>query len=120
MEDKTITMPVIALRGMTVLPKMILHFDISRSKSIAAVEKAMVGDQRVCLVAQRNPEDTDPGIGDLYQVGTVALIKQLVKMPNNVVRVMVEGMERVELLAFDSEDPMLIGEISLLDRKSVV
>lgn len=114
MEDKTITMPVIALRGMTVLPKMILHFDISRSKSIAAVEKAMVGDQRVCLVAQRNPEDTDPGIGDLYQVGTVALIKQLVKMPNNVVRVMVEGMERVELLAFDSEDPMLIGEISLL------
>lgn len=114
MEDKTITMPVIALRGMTVLPKMILHFDISRSKSIAAVEKAMVGDQRVCLVAQRNPEDTDPGIGDLYQVGTVALIKQLVKMPNNVVRVMVEGMERVELLAFDSEEPMLIGEISLL------
>ncbi|WP_313180389.1 endopeptidase La [Lacrimispora sp.] len=111
MVDKTITMPVIALRGMTVLPKMMLHFDISRTKSIAAVEKAMVGDQRVCLVTQKNSEEADPGIEDLYQIGTVALIKQLVKLPNNVIRVMVEGMERAELLTLDSEEPMLIGEI---------
>lgn len=111
MVDKTITMPVIALRGMTVLPKMMLHFDISRTKSVAAVEKAMVGDQMVCLVTQRNPEEADPGIDDLFQVGTVALIKQLVKLPNNVIRVMVEGLERVELLALDSEEPVLIGEI---------
>ena len=111
MVDKTITMPVIALRGMTVLPKMMLHFDISRTKSIAAVEKAMVGDQKVCLVTQKNSEEADPGIEDLYQVGTVALIKQLVKLPNNVIRVMVEGMERVELLTLDSEEPMLIGEV---------
>ena len=97
MEDKTITMPVIALRGMTVLPKMMIHFDISRSKSIAAVEKAMIGDQKVCLVTQKNSEEADPGIDELYQVGCVALIKQLVKIPNNVVRVMVEGLERVEL-----------------------
>ncbi|WP_077610544.1 endopeptidase La [Clostridium sp. Marseille-P2415] len=111
MVDKTITMPVIALRGMTVLPKMMLHFDISRTKSVAAVEKAMVGDQMVCLVTQRNPEEADPGIDDLFQVGTVALIKQLVKLPNNVIRVMVEGLERVELLALDSEELVLIGEI---------
>lgn len=111
MVDKTITMPVIALRGMTVLPKMMLHFDISRTKSIAAVEKAMVGDQRVCLVTQKNSEEADPGIEDLYQIGTVALIKQLVKLPNNVIRVMVEGMERAELLTLDSGEPMLIGEI---------
>lgn len=111
MVDKTITMPVIALRGMTVLPKMMLHFDISRTKSIAAVEKAMVGDQKVCLVTQKNSEEANPGIEDLYQVGTVALIKQLVKLPNNVIRVMVEGMERVELLTLDSEEPMLIGEV---------
>ncbi|PPK79235.1 ATP-dependent Lon protease [Lacrimispora xylanisolvens] len=114
MVDKTITMPVIALRGMTVLPKMMLHFDISREKSIAAVEKAMVGDQKVCLVTQRNPEETDPGIEDLYQVGTVALIKQLVKLPNNVVRVMVEGLERTELLTLESEEPLLVGEIEEL------
>lgn len=111
MEDKTITMPVIALRGMTVLPKMMIHFDISRSKSIAAVEKAMVSDQKVCLVTQKNSEDSDPGIEDLHQVGCVALIKQLVKIPNNVVRVMVEGLERAELLALDSEEPFLVGEI---------
>ncbi len=114
MVDKTITMPVIALRGMTVLPKMMLHFDISREKSIAAVEKAMVGDQKVCLVTQRNPEESDPGMDDLYQVGTVALIKQLVKLPNNVIRVMVEGLERTELLALDSEGPLLVGEIEEL------
>ncbi|MEY8353803.1 endopeptidase La [Lachnospiraceae bacterium 54-53] len=111
MVDKTITMPVIALRGMTVLPKMMLHFDISRTKSVAAVEKAMVGDQKVCLVTQKNPEEADPGIDDLYQFGTVALIKQLVKLPNNVIRVMVEGLERAELSAFDSEEPILMGEI---------
>jgi ATP-dependent Lon protease len=111
MVDKTITMPVIALRGMTVLPKMMLHFDISRTKSIAAVEKAMVGDQRICLVTQKNSEEAEPGIDDLYQVGTVALIKQLVKLPNNVIRVMVEGVERVELLTLDTEEPMLIGEV---------
>ena len=114
MVDKTITMPVIALRGMTVLPKMMLHFDISREKSIAAVEKAMVGDQKVCLVTQRNPEETDPGIEDLYQVGTVALIKQLVKLPNNVIRVMVEGLERTELLTLESEESILVGEIEEL------
>jgi ATP-dependent Lon protease len=114
MVDKTITMPVIALRGMTVLPKMMLHFDISREKSIAAVEKAMVGDQKVCLVTQRNPEESDPGIEDLYQVGTVALIKQLVKLPGNVIRVMVEGLERTELLALESEEPLLVGEVEEL------
>ena len=111
MVDKTITMPVIALRGMTVLPKMMLHFDISRTKSVAAVEKAMVGDQKVYLVTQKNPEESDPGIDDLYQIGTVAFVKQLVKLPNNVIRVMVEGLERAELLALDSEDPILTGEI---------
>lgn len=114
MEDKTITMPVIALRGMTVLPKMMIHFDISRSKSIAAVEKAMIGDQRVCLVTQKSSEEADPGVDELHSVGCVALIKQLVKIPNNVVRVMVEGQERVELLGLDSEEPMLVGEIGTL------
>lgn len=120
MEEKTITMPVIALRGMTVLPKMMLHFDISRTKSVAAVEKAMVGNQKVCLIAQKNPEEKDPGIDDLYQIGTVAVIKQLVKMPNNVIRVMVEGMERVELLALDSDYSMLIGEIEKLQEQNEI
>lgn len=111
MVHKTITMPVIALRGMTVLPKMMLHFDISRPKSAAAVEKAMVGDQKVCLLTQRDSEEDDPDIEGLHSIGTVAVIKQLVKMPGNVIRVMVEGLERAELLALEDEDPMLVGEI---------
>lgn len=111
MVQKTITMPVIALRGMTVLPKMMLHFDISRPKSAAAVEKAMVGDQKVCLLTQRDSEEDDPDIEGLHSIGTVAVIKQLVKMPGNVIRVMVEGLERAELLALENDDPMLVGEI---------
>jgi len=104
-------MPVIALRGMTVLPKMMLHFDISRPKSATAVEKAMVGDQKVCLVTQRDSEEENPDFGGLHSIGTVAVIKQLVKMPGNVIRVMVEGLERAELLALENEEPMLVGEI---------
>ncbi|MEG0214822.1 MAG: LON peptidase substrate-binding domain-containing protein, partial [Hungatella sp.] len=91
MESKIITMPVIALRGLTVLPKMMIHFDISRAKSIAAVEKAMVEDQKVLLVTQKEPEEMDPTIEQLFQIGTIAWIKQLVKMPGNIVRVMAEG-----------------------------
>lgn len=114
MVQKTITMPVIALRGMTVLPKMMLHFDISRPKSAAAVEKAMVGDQKVCLLTQRDSEEDDPHIEGLHSIGTVAVVKQLVKMPGNVIRVMVEGLERAELLTLENEDPMLVGEIETM------
>ncbi len=112
MEDtKIITMPVIALRGLTMLPEMTISFDISRKKSIAAVEKAMVGDQRVCLVAQKDPEIKDPSLDQLYHIGTVSYIKQLVKMPGGIVRVMAEGQERAELLDLDSTEPALIGEV---------
>lgn len=112
MEDTIMTMPVIALRGLTVLPHMTVSFDISRAKSIAAVERAMVSDQKVCLVTQKNPDDQNPQLEQLYHVGTIAHIKQLVKMPGGVVRVMVEGLGRAELLAMDSEEPALMGEVA--------
>lgn len=115
MDSTIFTIPVIALRGLTVLPKMTVSFDISRPKSIAAVEKAMLSNQRVCVVTQKNPEDMNPTLEQLYQFGTVAYVKQLVKMPGGVVRVMVEGQARAELLVLDSEDPMLIGEIELAE-----
>lgn len=111
MEDTIMTMPVIALRGLTVLPHMTVSFDISRAKSVAAVERAMVGDQKVCLVTQKNPDDQNPQLEQLYHVGTIAHIKQLVKMPGGVVRVMVEGLGRAELLAMDAEEPALMGEV---------
>lgn len=118
MEGSMITIPVIALRGVTVLPGMMMHFDISRAKSIAAVEKAMVSDQKVLLLTQRDPDEMDPTEESLFHIGTIALIKQLVKLPGNVVRVMVEGLERAELLCLDSTDPMLTGEsVSLPDEE---
>ena len=111
METKVMTMPVIALRALTVLPKMTVSFDISRSRSVAAVERAMVGDQKVCVVTQRDPDDADPGMEQLYHIGVIVKVKQLVKMPNSVVRVMVEGLERAELLMLDNIEPSLIGEV---------
>lgn len=117
MEGTIITMPVIALRGLTVLPGMTLSFDVSRPKSIAAVEKAMVTDQKVCLISQLNPEDKDPGIDDLYHIGTIVHVKQLVKMPGGIVRVMVEGIDRAELLAMDGEEPLMIGEIMVTPKR---
>lgn len=118
MEDTIFTMPVIALRGLCVLPKMTVSFDISRPRSIAAVEKAMVTDQRVCLVAQKSVEDMNPTMDQLNHFGTIAHVKQLVKMPGGVVRVMVDGLDRAELLILDSDDPALIGEVELVSGES--
>ncbi len=117
MEGTIFTIPVIALRGLTVLPKMTVSFDISRSKSIAAVEKAMVGNQKICLITQRNPEQSDPTLEQLHHFGIMAYVKQLVKMPGGIVRVMVEGLDRVELLLLDSIEPMLIGEVEVTDQQ---
>ena len=111
MQQIIVTMPVIALRGLTVLPGMTVSFDISRAKSVAAVEKAMVSDQRAGLFTQKDPENADPSLDQLYHIGTIVRIKQLVKMPGGIIRVMVEGLVRAELLELDSEEPSLIGEV---------
>ena len=78
-------LPAVALRGLTILPDMIIHFDLSRSKSIQAVEKAMLEDQRLFLVTQCDAEDKEPDFERVYHVGTVAVIKQVIKMPNNII-----------------------------------
>lgn len=117
MEEQVIIMPTVALRGMTILPGMVQHFDVSRKKSIAAVEKAMLGDQKLFLVSQKRPEIPEPELDDLYQIGTVAVVKQLVKLPSKSVRVLVEGLDKAELLCFDTEEPYLMGEISLLGEE---
>ncbi|NLZ81900.1 MAG: endopeptidase La, partial [Clostridiales bacterium] len=94
MENKMIIMPVIALRGITILPNMIVHFDVSRTKSVNALEKAMITDQKVFLVTQKDGEGDDPSFDDLYKVGTIAIVKQLIKLPNNIIRVLIEGKRR--------------------------
>nr|WP_288977170.1 endopeptidase La [uncultured Blautia sp.] len=115
MSDIIYNLPAIALRGTTILPDMIVHFDVSREKSIQAIEKAMMQDQRVLLITQKDPAVEDPGQEDLYKIGTVAEIKQLVKLPKNIVRVLVEGMERAELLRFTESEYYLNAEAATFD-----
>lgn len=103
-------LPAIALRGTTILPDMIVHFDVSRERSMKAIEAAMLQDEKIFLVTQKDPEMETPGITDLYKVGTVAYIKQVVKLPHDLLRVLVEGVERAELIGLEQEEPFLMAE----------
>ncbi|MEE0468458.1 MAG: endopeptidase La [Blautia sp.] len=119
MSDMIQHLPTIALRGTTILPDMIVHFDVSREKSIKAIEKAMVQEQRVFLITQRDPQTEEPSQEDLYTVGTIGEIKQLVKNRKNMVQVLVEGKQRAELVRFDSEDVYLEAEVALFEEEEV-
>lgn len=103
--------PVVALRNMAILPQTVIHFDLSRKKSLLAIEEAMLGSQRIFLVAQRDAEIEDPGYEDVYDIGTLALVKQVIKMPKNIVRVLVEGISRGKLLSFTENEAYLEGVI---------
>ena len=106
------TIPAISLREMTILPNTVIHFDLSRKKSITAVENAMMGNQRVFLVTQKDSQINDPGIESLYEYGTVAVVKQVLKMPAGIVRVLVEGLERGRLMEFDDTvDDYLLAKV---------
>lgn len=110
-------MPAVALRGMVILPGMIAHFDISRDKSIKAVEQAMMDAQKIFLVAQRDVEQEDPDTEDLYRIGVIAEVKQVIKLQNNIVRVLVEGRERAELGSFVETEQYLLAEIIRFDEE---
>ena len=111
MSEQIRILPAIALRGTTILPDMIVHFDVSRSRSVKAVEAAMLQEQKVFLVTQKDPDTEVPGLLDVYKIGTVATVKQVVKLPKGVVRILVEGEERAELLGFEPNDQWLEAEI---------
>ena len=119
MSDMIQHLPAIALRGTTILPDMIVHFDVSREKSIKAIEKAMVQDQRVFLITQRDPQTEEPSQEDLYTVGTIGEIKQLVKNRKNMIQVLVEGKQRAELVRFEKEDEYLEAEVALFEEEEV-
>ena len=118
MSDTIQYLPAIALRGTTILPGMIVHFDVSRKKSVKALEKAMVEDQRVFLITQKIPQTEDPGQEDLYGIGTIAVIKQLVKTKNGIIQVLVEGKERGELLHLDEEGFFLEAEVGVFEASA--
>jgi ATP-dependent Lon protease len=119
MNETKKVMPVIPLRGLTVLPQMVVHFDISRETSIKAVETAMESDQKIFLVTQKDPEEDRPGLQNVYGIGTVATIKNIAKMPKNIIRVMVEGETRAQLLALEETGSCLAGEIELLEEPEI-
>ena len=120
MSDLIRVMPAIALRGTTILPDMIVHFDVSREKSVKAVEASMLQDQKVFLVTQRDPENENPGLLDVYKIGTIAVIKQVAKLPKGIVRVLVEGKERAELLSFENNSSFLEAEVAPFDKQDLI
>jgi len=112
-------LPAVALRGTAILPDMIVHFDISRERSVRAVEEAMLKSQKVFLITQRSTQEENPDIGDLYSVGTIARIKQVVKLPKHVLRILVEGIERAELLSLTGKEDYLEAEIARFEKIKV-
>lgn len=120
MNDINCRMPVLALRGLVCLPDMVLHFDVSRKKSIAALEAAMVKDQMVFLVTQKDPDEEEPAPEALYRTGTMAKIKQIVKMPENMVRVLAEGKFRAEIDEMISLSPYLLADVIIHDTEDKI
>ena len=117
MTNETQVMPAVALRGITILPDMIVHFDVSRKKSIRAIEEAMTKDQRIFLITQKDPKVEEPSEDDLYKIGTVAMIKQVAKAPKDMLRVLVEGMERAELMQLEDGTSYLEAEVDVLEQE---
>ncbi|MCD7735707.1 MAG: endopeptidase La [Lachnospiraceae bacterium] len=119
MGDLIRSMPMIPLRGVTVFPGMILNFDISREKSVRAIEEAMEADQIVFLVTQRDPDENNPGLRSLYGIGVAAKIMNVAKLPKEIIRVKVEGVERGSLLGVTDEGGCLRAQIETLDDEAV-
>ena len=119
MTNQNIVLPAIALRGTTILPGMIVHFDVSRERSVKAIEAAMLHDQKIFLVTQIDPEVESPDLAGVYHVGTIAYIKQVVKLPQNLLRVLVEGTGRATLVKIEQEFPFIRSEITPVDEEEM-
>lgn len=117
MEDKILTIPAVALRGMTILPGMVAHFDISRDKSLRAVEEAMKGDQKLFIVTQKDTEKEDPQGEDLYEVGLLAVVRQVVKLQKNIMRVLIEGIGRAETYEYTQTDDYMQARVIVYDQE---
>lgn len=119
MENKILNIPTVALRGMTILPEMIVHFDASRTRSMKAVQQSMQSDmQKIFLVAQKEVGTDEPGQEDIFEIGTVAVVKQVIKMSKNVVRVLVVGESRAKLLKITEMDPAIRADIEIIEENT--
>ncbi len=115
MSEKKKKLPVIALRGMTVMPRMVIHFDISRTKSIKAAEYAMDTEQMIFLTAQKSTQTEDPGLDDIYEVGVIASVNQLAKLPKHILRVLVSGEQRARIVKMNQTEPFMEAEVEILE-----
>lgn len=106
------TLPTVTLRGLTILPGMVIHFDLSREASKASVEQAMLGDQRLLVVSQKDPGKENPDMEDIYDVGTVTLIRQVSKLPERVLRVLVEGVSRARICGLSESEGGIVTRVS--------
>ncbi|MCT4596871.1 MAG: endopeptidase La [Vallitalea sp.] len=119
MGDNIIEIPLLALRGINVLPGMIIHFDVKRKKSINALEEAMTDNQLIFLVAQKDAKDEEIEINNIYDIGTISKIKQLIKLPGNIIRVLVEGIYRAQIVDIISEEPYLMAKLEKHDSEEI-
>lgn len=115
MANERKSLPMVALRGLTIMPEMVVHFDVSRGTSIAAVQEAMIEEQKIFLVTQRNIETEKPGQEDVYEVGTIGTVKQIIKLPKHILRVLVAGESRGILRNIEHEEPYLRAEVEVAD-----
>lgn len=115
------TMPVVALRDMVVLPGTLIHFDIKSKKTVTAIEQSMMGDQMVLLVTQIDQNDSNeyPSTDTMYQIGTIAIVKQIIKLPGDILRIMVVGMKRGQLMRLIESEPYLEGEVETVEDHSL-
>ena len=111
MDDLIRVLPALALRGMTILPDMVVHFDVSRNKSKKAIEQAMIQDQKIFLITQKDSQVDDPEQEELYKMGVIASVKQVIKLPHNLLRILVEGEEKAELCHLEQEEGYLMAEV---------
>uniref|UniRef100_UPI00359C7EE1 endopeptidase La n=1 Tax=Faecalicatena contorta TaxID=39482 RepID=UPI00359C7EE1 len=120
MKSEKQSLPMVALRGMTIMPEMVVHFDVSRQRSIAAIQEAMVEDQKIFMITQKDLETENPKQEELYEVGTVGTIKQIIKLPKHIMRVLVSGETRGVLQKIEYEDPYLRAEVDVMDESDVL
>jgi ATP-dependent Lon protease len=118
--NRTYELPLLPLRGLIVFPYMILHFDVGRKRSIKALEEAMINNQKVFLVAQKDSLSDEPSKEDIYEVGTISKIKQLLKLPGDTIRVLVEGIERAKINQYIYEDPFIMVEVEKVDKEGTL
>ena len=115
MAEQRLNLPMVPLRGLTIMPEMIVHFDVSRESSIAAVQEAMAEEQKIFLVSQKSIETEKPTQEDVFEIGTIATVKQIMKLPKQIMRVLVEGEVRGRLINMSDDAPYLQAEVEIIE-----